>query len=256
MQVKLSNIFIILNKPKFPENIGASVRAMHNMGIQHLRVVNPLNYDPARIRRMATMAGAGVVDAIECYSDLKEALQDCHFVVGTTARSGCRRIPGELPSKIAQQLVPISQENHTAIIFGPEDRGLTNAELYYCHAMITIPTDEFASVNLAQAVMIICYELFNITVETQRFTPRRANCHELEGMYAQLKDILVRISYLNPENPDYWLKNLRRFFTRLELQAAEVGLIRGICRQVDWYGSKCFQDGINQTINIEEKQTE
>jgi len=98
--------------------------------------------------------------------------------------------------------------------------------------------------------MIICYELFRAGKDSKAsFAPRLASRHELDGMYDQLKDILVRIDYILPENPDYWMNNLRRFFTRLELRAKEVSLIRGICRQVDWYAGKCFRDGQNTPIN-------
>lgn len=87
-------------------------------------------------------------------------------------------------------------------------------------------------------------ELFIVeTDEEKKFTPRLASRHELDGMYDQLKDILVRISYINPENPDHWLNKLRHFFSRIQLRAKEVSIIRGICRQIDWYGKKCFDDG-------------
>jgi tRNA/rRNA methyltransferase len=99
--------------------------------------------------------------------------------------------------------------------------------------------------NLAQAVMIICYELrcFN-QPKAKTFVARLANRHELEGMYAQLKDILVRISYIQPDNPDYFMNNIRHFGTRMKLRTKEVSIIRGICRQIDWYGKKCYRKGL------------
>jgi tRNA/rRNA methyltransferase len=131
------------------------------------------------------------------------------------------------------------------LLFGPEDRGLTNADMRLCHELVNIPTAEFSSLNLAQAVMVICYELrrFN-QPKAKTFVPRLANRHELEGMYAQLKDVLVRISYIQPDNPDYFMNNIRHFGTRMKLRAKEVSIIRGICRQIDWYGRKCLQDGL------------
>ena len=94
--------------------------------------------------------------------------------------------------------------------------------------------------------MVLCYSLYTATMDTkQEFAQRLANRHELDGMYEQLKDILVRISYINPENHDYWMNKLRLFFNRLNLRAREVSIIRGICRQIDWYGKKCRQDGAN-----------
>lgn len=152
--------------------------------------------------------------------------------------------PFSTPRVTASNLISVSQENRVAILFGPEDRGLTNEDLRYCDELVTIPTSEFASLNLAQAVMILCYELFCAgQKEPKKSLPRLAKRHELDGMYEQLKEILVRISYLNPENPDYWMNKLRKFFTRMQIRAGEVSMIRGICRQIDWYGKKCFQDG-------------
>jgi len=97
----------------------------------------------------------------------------------------------------------------------------------------------------------MCYEIFIAGLETnEQFAPRLASRHELDGMYDQLKDILVRISYINAENPDYWINNFRRFFTRLRLRAKEVNMIRGLCRQVDWYGKKRYEDGKKNNPNI------
>ncbi|MBU1162734.1 MAG: RNA methyltransferase [Proteobacteria bacterium] len=243
-KVNFDNISIVLKQPRCPENIGAAARAIRNMGIGKLVLVNPINCDLTRVMKLATHAATEVVEQIEFYEELKEALLPYNYVVGTTARIGKQRQSINNPSKIAQSLIPISRDNNIAIIFGPEDRGLSNEDIRYCDVLVNIPTADFSSINLAQSVMIICYEIFNARcAESQDFVPRLAVRHELEGMYDQLKDILVRISYINPENPDYWMNKLRHFFTRLNLQAREVSIIRGICRQIDWYGKKCFNDG-------------
>jgi tRNA/rRNA methyltransferase len=121
---------------------------------------------------------------------------------------------------------------------------LTNTELRLCHILVNIPTADFSSLNLAQAVMILCYEFFLAGIPTPKnVLPRLASRHELDGMYEQVKDILVRINYVNPENPDYWMNKLRYFFSRLNLRAREVSIIRGICRQINWYNRKCYLDG-------------
>jgi tRNA/rRNA methyltransferase len=101
--------------------------------------------------------------------------------------------------------------------------------------LVTIPTAEFASLNLAQAVMVMAYEIYLAGVpEPVPHVPRLASSYELEGMYDHLKSVLGKIHFLNPENPDYWLNSIRRFANRLGLQAREVKTIRGICRQIDW----------------------
>jgi tRNA/rRNA methyltransferase len=253
-RIKLKNISIVLHRPRYPENIGAAARAMCNMGIGQLVVVDPENLDLSRVRKMATHAASNVVEQIEVHQDLKEALSPYNYVVGTTARLGGQRQVISIPSKLAKRLVSISQENRIAILFGPEDRGLSNKDICFCHALVNIPASDFSSLNLAQAVMIMCYEIFLAGQEKKEFIPRLATRHELEGMYDQLKDILVRICYINPENPDYWMNKLRHFFTRMQLRAREVSIIRGICRQIDWYGKKCYKDGLNSTQRAQSPQ--
>ena len=242
--VNLKNFSIILSRPRYPENIGAAARAMRNMGFEQLIVVDPQNYDMSRVLKMATHGAVEVVEQIKVYEDLRTALEPLNYVVGTTARLGGQRQLVGSAARLAQKLAPISKKNQVGLLFGPEDRGLTNADIRLCHELVNIPTAEFSSLNLAQAVMVVCYELRRCNQPGgQTFVPRLANRHELDGMYAQLKDILVRISYIQPDNPDYFMNNLRHFGTRLKLRAKEVSIIRGICRQIDWYGKKCYREG-------------
>ena len=242
--VNLKNFSIILSRPRYPENIGAAARAMRNMGFEQLIVVDPQNYDMSRVLKMATHGAVEVVEQIKVYEDLRTALEPLNYVVGTTARLGGQRQLVGSAARLAQKLAPISKKNQVGLLFGPEDRGLTNADIRLCHELVNIPTAEFSSLNLAQAVMVVCYELRRCNQPGgQTFVPRLANRYELDGMYAQLKDILVRISYIQPDNPDYFLNNLRHFGTRLKLRAKEVSIIRGICRQIDWYGKKCYREG-------------
>ncbi|MEW5734815.1 MAG: TrmH family RNA methyltransferase, partial [Thermodesulfobacteriota bacterium] len=136
----------------------------------------------------------------------------------------------------AAHLVPVCKENDVAIVFGREDRGLLNEDLKLCHALLTIPTSELRALNLAQSVVIVCYELFRTSLaENVPHAPRLANRFELEAMYEKLGEMLERIGFLNAENPDHWMGNLRRFFSRLPLTARDVKIIRGICRQMDWF---------------------
>ncbi len=244
--VRLENVAIVLHRPQIPENIGAAARAMRNMGLRRLIVVAPENFEMRRVRMMATHGGLEIVDAMERQDDLTTALGPFNFVVCTTARLGGQRQTVVSPADLARTLIPLSRENRIAIVFGPEDRGLSNADIRYSHYLVNIPTAEFSSLNLAQAVMVVGYELFKAQLpEKSAFVPRLANRFELDAMYAQLADILVRISYINPENPEYWVNNLRRFFNRYPLRAKEVAIIRGVCRQIDWYGRKCYRDGVD-----------
>jgi tRNA/rRNA methyltransferase len=241
VRVNLSNIAVVLHRPRYPENIGAAARAACNMGISQLIVVDPRECDLTRVLKMATHFAADIVEAMRVFKNLETALAPFQYVVGTTARVGSRRRAIPDPRKLAETLIPISQHNRIALLFGPENWGLTNAELRLCHALVNIPTAGFASLNLAQAVMILCYEVFLASLEdTEAFTPRLATRQELEGMYGQLKETLVNINFINPENPDYWMGHVRRFFSRMDMKARDVRMIRGICRQIDWYGSRTF----------------
>lgn len=243
-KINLNNITIVLHKPRYSENIGAVARAMCNMGINQLVVVNPHNYDLYKVLKLATHVASDVIEKSRICADLKDALAPFNYVVGTTARLGGQRQVINTPSELAQMLIPISIENQIAIMFGPEDKGLSNEDIRLCHELVNIPTAEFSSLNIAQAVMIICYAIFNTQrEESENFTPRLASRHELDGMYDQLKDILIRISYINSENPDYWMNKLRHFCTRMQLKAKEVSIVRGICRQIYWYGKKCYEEG-------------
>jgi tRNA/rRNA methyltransferase len=242
--INLDNIHIVLMQPRYPENIGSAARAMRNMGLRHLSVVDPENFDLSRAFKLSTHVAADVIERCRTYDDLKEALASCQYVVGTTARLGKHRQVIQTPERLANQLIPISRENRVAILFGPEDKGLSNEDTRLCHVLVNIPTADFSSLNLAQAVMVVSYALFTSRLDQPAvFTPRLANRHELDGMYEQLKEILVRISYINADNPDHFINSLRRFFTRLQLRAREVSMIRGIIRQVNWYGEKRFADG-------------
>jgi tRNA/rRNA methyltransferase len=245
--LNLKNVCIVLSRPRYPENIGAAARAMRNMGFEQLIVVDPQNCDLSRILKMATHAAIDVVEQMRVYEDLQTALEPLNYVVGTTARLGGQRQLVGTAARLAQKLAPISEKNHVALLFGPEDRGLTNEDIRLCHELVNIPTAEFSSLNLAQAVMILCYELRRYNQpKAKTFMPRLANRHELDGMYAQLKEILVRISFIQPENPEHFMNNIRHFGSRMKLRAKEVSIIRGICRQIDWYGKKRFQDGLNK----------
>jgi tRNA/rRNA methyltransferase len=235
-KANLDNITVVLVRPQIPENIGSVARAMHNMGLHRLTLVSPKNCDLSRLLKTATGSSIDLVEEMEVFEDLFEALGPFHHVVGTTARTGANRPAMTQPRKLAENLIPISKDNRIAILFGPEDRGLSNEHLRYCHTIATIPTAQFPSLNLAQAVMIVCYEIFLASLEeAPPSVPRLADRFELEGMYDHLKDVCTRIGFIDPQNPEHWMLNIRRFLSRLPLRAREVRIIRGLCRQVDWY---------------------
>ncbi len=242
-----SRVAIVLKGTRHSENIGAAARAMHNMGLTRLLLVAPENLDREKALKLATHGAAPIFNNAPVLPDLRSALAPFGYVVGTTARRGGERQSVWTPERLAADLVAIAPRNRIAVLFGPEDRGLTNAELRLCHTLVTIPTADFSSLNLAQAVMILCYEIFRAGIgieDAAPALPRLATRFEQDGMYTQLKEILVRICFIQPDNPDYWMNRLRHFFTRQQLRAADARIVRGICRQIDWYGEHRYREGL------------
>lgn len=233
--VNLDRLAVVLFRPQLPENIGAVARAMCNMGLKRLLVVQPDSLEPERLRLMATQAAAHLLETMEVHDDLAPALAPFSYVVGTTARRGGLRRELLDPRALALRLVEISRHNDVALLFGPENWGLTNKELPFCHALVTIPTAECASLNLAQAVLVLAYEIWLACHPEPRFAPRLANSRELESMYDMLTETLVKIDFIDRQNPDYWMMNVRRLFNRHGLRAREAQVVKGICRQIDWY---------------------
>jgi len=239
LQAKTKNISIFLYKPKYAGNVGSVARAAKNMGITKIVVVGAMELDREAMEQRSTHLAADVLDQIVYADTLETALSGFHYIVGTTARLGKARGPFVSPRTAAQKIADLSQKNKVALLFGPEDTGLANDQLRLCHSVVTIPTSrEFTSLNLSQAAMILCYEIFiasSLTASAAEATPKLALSSETEGMYQQIKDLLGRIGFLNPENPEYWMLDLRRFFSRSGLLSREVKIIRGICRQLEWY---------------------
>lgn len=238
LPAKTKNISIVLYKPKYAGNVGSIARAAKNMGISNMIVVGKADFDREEMQQRSTHLAADVLDSIQYFPSIEEALGSFNYVVGTTARLGKARGPFIAPRAAAGDIADISQQNKVALLFGPEDTGLANEELRLCHAVVTIPTSrEFTSLNLSHAAMILCYEIFiaSSAVATRaESTSKLALTSELEGMYGQIKTLLADIEFLNPENPDYWMMHLRRFFARSGLLSREVKIIRGICRQLEW----------------------
>ncbi|HPK53759.1 MAG TPA: RNA methyltransferase [Smithellaceae bacterium] len=235
-QANRKNISIVLLRPKYAGNVGAVARAAKNMGIGSITVVGAAALDREEMLKRSTHLAADVLEDIKYFDDVASALADFQYIVGTTSRVGKARGPFETPWKIADSVAAVSRKNKVALLFGPEDTGLANNELRYCQAVVTIPASRtFKSLNLSHAVMIMCYEIFTAALpETEALPAKWACTEELENMYKQIKELLAEIGFLHPENPDYWMMHLRRYFNRTGLTSREVKIIRGICRQLSW----------------------
>lgn len=234
--MSLSNLRIVLVQPRYSGNIGAVARAMRNMGLHDLALVNP-----APIRReqadMMAVHAREVLDAMRIHSSLRAAVGDCGFVVGTTCRSGLYRDHAESPRQLAPRIVSLAAENRVALVFGSEESGLTNEDLRVCHRLVTIPTaPAYASLNMAQAVLLCCYEVFLAAQEEQLPSDGSlAVAEQQELMYERLKRALLQVGFLHKDNPEHIMFALRRIFGRAGLEARDVRILLGMARQIEWY---------------------
>ncbi len=240
----LNNIAIVLLKPKFPENIGAAARSAWNMGISHLVVVRSEQPDHHAMAKMATHKAVHLIDSMALHTSLSEALAPFSIIIGTTARKGRQRLTKNNPRQIVEKVLPLLPDNKIAFLFGPEDCGLTNDDLKYCHMTSSIPTADFSSLNLAQAVAIHCYEIYHGLVHSQQEFPtsqKLATSFELEGMYTHVEEALLQVNFLHEKNHTYWMRNIRDFLARRQLSSKDSNIIRGICRQFLWYQSQSHE---------------
>ncbi len=239
----LANAAIVLVRPKYPENIGAAARLIRNMGLGRLLVVRDEAPDLERVRKMATHHAADIVDGMELHQDLRTALEPFAYVAAATARTGRQRRSLKTPREMGGKLAELLPNNRVALVFGPEDRGLSNDDLLLCNLLVTIPTAGVSSLNLAQSVAILSYELLTGVLEAHRsgkpaFRPGRAVSREMEGMYEHIEEVLHTIGFLKEQDHDYWMRGIRQFLGRVGLCSREVNIIRGICRQFLWHQQK------------------
>lgn len=229
---------IILVRPKYAENIGASARIAHNFGIAELIVVSDEQPNQEIMLKMATHKAAHLIHNMRVYRTTAEAAAPFHFIVGTTARLGRHRLQEQTPREVAKEILPLLENNRIALMFGPESTGLSNEDLDFCQFASTIATADFASLNLAQAVAIHCYELYS-ACKPHPFAalPKSefANSYDLEGMYAHIEEALAALTFLHRDNRIYWMRNIRQFLGRVRIRKRESSMIRGICRKLLWH---------------------
>lgn len=241
----LSSLNIVLFGTKFPENVGSTARAMTNMGCSDLTLVRPASWDMDKAFPLATAKGRDIVERANISETLAEALQGRNRIYGTTARTGGWRRGIMTPSTAAKLIVEqLRSGEKVSVVFGPEDRGLTNDETQLCSRLINIPTShENSSLNLAQAVLIILYECFRNALNnpgTKSNAPdeRPASFEEQEILASNLQETLLAIDFLKADNPEYWMMPVRRFLSRMDIKRHEFNLLMGVCRQIKWIASK------------------
>lgn len=239
MNPALTHVRIVLVNTSHPGNIGAAARAMKTMGLDELVLVAPRRY-PADEAIWRAAGAADLLAAATVVDDLAEAISDCSFVIGTSARE--RRISWPLVDAreaARRALVAATAGARVAVVFGREDRGLTNDELQRCQLHLTIPTaDDYSALNLGAAVQVVCYELRQAALADEPPPPELrdvdfATAAELQGLFEHIERALLALEFYDPENPKQLLTRLRRLLARVPLDQMEVSILRGILTAVE-----------------------
>lgn len=230
-------IRIILVGTTHPGNIGAAARAMKNMGLTDLVLVNPKQF-PHEDATARASGAEDILDAATVVGDLDDALGECVYVAGASARSRTIGWPSMAPRECASRLLVEAQNGTVAAVFGPEKSGLTNEDIDRCHTLLTIPTEPgFSSLNLAMAVQVVCYELRVALIgnaeEEAQSEVRPATGEELEHFYTHLEEVLTEGGFLDPDNPRLLMRRLRRLFVRAQPDQNEINILRGMLSALD-----------------------
>lgn len=227
-----NNIRVVLCQTSHPGNIGSAARAMKTMGFSRLYLVQPKHFPSGEAKSLAVNA-ADVLETAIVTQTLEEAIADCQLVIGVTGKE--RSLSQQVLNvrEAAFEATKIAQNQQVALVFGTEMSGLSNHEADLCQLLATIPANpEYSSLNLAQAVQIMCYEArMAITSGQLHFDEKAvelASQDDLERFYAHMQTVLEEIGYINPRAPKKLFERLRRLYARTRLEKEEVNLLRGI----------------------------
>lgn len=232
----LDNIRIVLCRPIYGGNIGSICRAMANMGLSDLTLVNPSQINLEEAQKMAC-AAQEILAARRETASLEEALADCVLVTGTTARLGLYRQHAVSPRESAPLILEAAAKGKVALLFGPEDNGLDNNELALCNRLIQIPSsNQYRSLNISHAVIICAYEIFlasNVFENTGEKSPP-ADTRTKEQMFRMWEKALLQIGFMEPDKARHMMLGVRRIFARGAFSADDVRILMGIARQTSW----------------------
>jgi tRNA/rRNA methyltransferase len=229
----LAHVVIVLSHTSHPGNIGAAARAMKTMGLAELRLVNP-DVFPSEIAVARASGATDVLDAARVFTSLGDALADCVYAVGSSARG--RDFVGEVTDArtASMRLIEATPQGRVALVFGCESSGLSNAEVARCQTLAFIPTNpDYSSLNLGSAVQVFAYELRMAVGMTRGYEApefQLATQTEIDAMFAHMEETLISVGFYNPKNPRRLFPRLRRLFNRTRLEREEVDIFRGIFR--------------------------
>jgi len=236
----LKNIRIVLVNTSHPGNIGAAARAMKNMGLARLYLVEPKDYPS--IEAISRSVGAvDLLDKAVVVDDLNEAISGCVWVAGTSARLRTIEWPILEPRECVEKSLETIEQGDIAIVFGRENSGLSNDEMAKCNALLHIPTDpDYSSLNLAAAVQVVCYE-YRLALMKNKVVKKKGNKHrydalahsdQMAGMYDHLQEALNYLGFFGSNNPDVVMHRLKGLFNRANVTQRELSIVRGICSAI------------------------
>lgn len=234
----LNNIRVVLVSPLYGGNVGAVCRAMMNMGLSDLAIAAPREdcseFDAIRW----SYSARSIYESRREYPSLADAVADCKLVAGTSVREGLYRKASRTPREWASTFLEAAQEGRMAMVFGPENNGLSNEDLALCTDLIRIPsTPEYSSLNLSQAVLICAYELY---LASEQYVPPEegvplADSGLRERMYGMWRETLLKIGFMEDEKADHMMMALRRILSRGNLTEIDARIMMGIARQTQWF---------------------
>ncbi len=231
-----SNIRVVLVEPEVPGNIGAVARAMMNFGFQDLWLVNPGDYKAPEAYWMSVHA-RDILENARVVSSLAKALEGVHLSVGTTNRIRNTHHPSYIPKEIAAKIKTISADNAVALVFGNERTGLTNDALHQCQLLSTIPAHPAnVSLNLAQAVIIFLYEIYQNRLDgNPNYEWRITDPVEMEHLYQRIERVLTHVGFVPHDTMEKFILRIRRVFNRTPVETRDARLFHRIFKQIEDY---------------------
>lgn len=238
---ELRRVTVVLDQPQDPVNIGAVVRAMKNMGLSRLHLIQPADFNPYRIQGVAH-TGLDIIESTRIFDGLADGLSGSNLVVGTTARGRSVRRNYRRPREAAGEIIDtVLSGRDVALLLGREDRGLSNEQLDLCDRVVVIPTHpEHSSLNLAQAFLLIAYELWVAAGEEQTFkeprrTASRAGRDELEGLFKEIEASLDAVDFFKAHNVTPIMRTVREVLGRADLDERELLLFKAMAYEIRNY---------------------
>jgi len=245
------SVVVVLHEPQDLVNIAHVVRGMKNFGVRDLRLVNPREYEAYRVEGIAHQT-QDILARVGTFDTLEAALADCVHVVGFTARGRTAKRNLQRPREAAAEVTALAAGGPVALLFGREDKGLSNEALDLCHRIVTIPSEPaYSSLNLGHAVIVMLYELALARgVETLPFkAPRRtaepAVVEELERLFDDVARALRTIDFFKTRNADGIMRTMRELAHRTPLDAREAKLLRAMAIEVVKYGERLARSGLH-----------